>query len=371
VWKLDEGGIDVDLHLAGANANKLIAPGATQGTPVPLKVSDLFTAIPYENSLVVLSMNGPQLKEVLERAYRNYYYYKYVPGYGGYSYYTTCMLDIDAPNQIVYNDLSPALPNGNNVVDLIVGGVHVDFADTDRYYNVSTVNYLASGSCNFNDGGTTLWPLDQVVADTQYYVRDAVIDYIQDKITIGPTVDERLKFITDTAAPTITINTPVAGGQYLHSDSLTLSFSATDEPAGVKSVSATLDGATVANGQVIELWALRLGSTHTLVVDAADWAGHDASASATFEVIGTAASTQTVVNELLQEGEIDNGGIANSLLQKLANIEKKLEKGQVSAAISALKAFIKEVSAQSGKHISAEAAALLIADAEWLIQNPG
>ena len=36
--------------------------------------------MPYENSLVVLSMNGPQLKAVLERGYRNYYYYKYVPG---------------------------------------------------------------------------------------------------------------------------------------------------------------------------------------------------------------------------------------------------------------------------------------------------
>ena len=54
--------------------------------------------MPYENSLVVLSMNGPQLKAVLERAYRNYYYYKYVPGYGGYSYYTTCMIDTNAGN---------------------------------------------------------------------------------------------------------------------------------------------------------------------------------------------------------------------------------------------------------------------------------
>ncbi len=72
--------------------------------------------MPYENSLVVLEMNGPQLKAVLERAYRNYYYYKYVPGYGGYSYYTTCMLDTNFGNQITYNDLYPALPNGNNVV---------------------------------------------------------------------------------------------------------------------------------------------------------------------------------------------------------------------------------------------------------------
>jgi 2',3'-cyclic-nucleotide 2'-phosphodiesterase (5'-nucleotidase family) len=75
----------------------------------------MFSAMPYENSLVVMEMNGPQLKAVLERAYRNYYYYKYVPGYGGYSYYTTCMLDTNAGNQIVYRDTYPNLPDGNNV----------------------------------------------------------------------------------------------------------------------------------------------------------------------------------------------------------------------------------------------------------------
>ncbi len=46
------------------------------------------------------------------------------------------------------------------------------------YYNVGTVNYLAAGSCNFNNAGETIWPLDQIVADTQFYVRDSVIDYI-------------------------------------------------------------------------------------------------------------------------------------------------------------------------------------------------
>ncbi len=80
--------------------------------PVTLKVLDMFTLMPYENSIVVLKMNGPQLKAVLERAYRNYYY-KYVPRYGGYSYYTTCMLDIDSGGKILYRDTSPALPDGN------------------------------------------------------------------------------------------------------------------------------------------------------------------------------------------------------------------------------------------------------------------
>ena len=70
----------------------------------------MFTAMPYENSLLVLKMNGPQLKAVLERAYRNYYYYKYVPGYGGYSYYTTCMIDTDKGNVIKYATCTPRCP---------------------------------------------------------------------------------------------------------------------------------------------------------------------------------------------------------------------------------------------------------------------
>ena len=59
----------------------------------------------------------------------------------------------------------------------------MDFSDATKYYKVSTVNYLAAGSCNFNDGGVSLWPLNQIVHDTQYYVRDAVIDYITAKGT--------------------------------------------------------------------------------------------------------------------------------------------------------------------------------------------
>ena len=189
-------GIPVDLHLSGAMTNKAIASDATPASPVTLKISDLYSAMPYENSLVVISMNGPQIKSILERSYRNYYYYKYVAGYGGYSYYTTCMLDTDAAGRIVYDDRYPALPNGHNVVALSINGTPVDFEDASRFYNISTINYLAAGSCNFNDAGTTLWPLGQIVHDRQQYVLDAVIDYIGFKGTVSPAVEGRLTFTT-------------------------------------------------------------------------------------------------------------------------------------------------------------------------------
>ena len=195
VAELENNGIPVDFHLSGAMTNKLIATTATVTEPYTLTVSDMFSAMPYENSLLVLEMNGPQLKTVLERAYRNYYYYNYVPGYGGYSYYTTCMIDTNAGNQIVYDDTYPTLPNGNNVVSLNIGGNLVDFNDAATYYRVSTVNYLAAGSCNFNDGGVSLWPLDQIAADTQYYVRDAVINYITDQGVVSPAIEGRLQFV--------------------------------------------------------------------------------------------------------------------------------------------------------------------------------
>jgi len=187
-------GIPVDFHLSGAMTNKLIAAGATPASPVTLKISDMFGAMPYENSLLVISMNGPQLKAVLERAYRNYYYYKYVPGYGGYSRYTTCMLDTNAGGEITYNDLYPALPNGDNVVALKINGARIDFSNASTYYNVSTVNYLAAGSCNFNNSGVSLWPLNQIVQDTQYYVRDAVIDYVTHMGTVSPAIEGRIKY---------------------------------------------------------------------------------------------------------------------------------------------------------------------------------
>jgi 2',3'-cyclic-nucleotide 2'-phosphodiesterase (5'-nucleotidase family) len=251
VYELEtKNSIPVDFHLSGAMTNRAVATSGPY--PVTLKVSDMFTLMPYENSLVVMEMNGPQLKAVLERAYRNYYYYKYVSGYGGYSYYTTCMLDINAGGKITYNDLYPAAydPAKQYVVSLKFGDTEVDFDDASTYYRVSTVNYLAAGSCNFNNGGVSLWPLSQIVNDTQYYVRDAVIDYIKAQTApIIPAIEDRLNFINDTSAPTITIFAPTATS-YLHSDFLTLDILAEDVgPAGLKDVWADLDGVPVMNGQ--------------------------------------------------------------------------------------------------------------------------
>jgi hypothetical protein len=102
VFELTQDGIDVDFHLSGAMSNRVVAVGATPASPVTLTVDDMYTLMPYENSLLVMSMNGPQIKEVLERGYRNWWWYNQGWPWGDYSHYTTCMLTTDAGNVITY-----------------------------------------------------------------------------------------------------------------------------------------------------------------------------------------------------------------------------------------------------------------------------
>jgi hypothetical protein len=256
---------------------------------------------------------------------------------------------------------------------LIINGKPVDFNDASKYYNVSTVNYLAAGSCNFNDNGVSLWPLNQIVHDTQYYVRDATIDYITYKGTVSPAIEGRLLF-GDTTAPVVTINAPVAQA-YLHPNFLTLDFSAVDgpdgttpsfaAPSGVKSVTADLDGKAVKSGDVIDLYTLSLGD-HTLTVVAKDFYDNTATKSVTFSVTAKVQSLMTSVDRFYSEGQINAVDVYQSLMDQLTAAAKSKK---IDTTTNILNAFINLVQAQSGKHITADAADLLIADAQWVIAH--
>jgi soluble cytochrome b562 len=139
--------------------------------------------------------------------------------------------------------------------------------------------------------------------------------------------------------------------------------------AGLKAIWATLDGVPVTNGQVIDLYTLSLGN-HTLTVYAIDKAYNQSGKSATFSVTATVQSMVASVNRFFSEGKIDNAGIRSSLLDKLNTAQTYLNKGNLTAAKSALQTFINAVKAQSGKHITKQAADLLIADAQWVIAHP-
>jgi len=69
------------------------------------------------------------------------------------------------------------------------------------------------------------------------------------------------------------------------------------------------------------------------------------------------------------DGEIDNQGIVTSLLAELNAAQKLIDDGKIDQAKNILEAFINEVEAQSGRHITLEAADILIESAEYILSH--
>jgi FIMAH domain-containing protein/beta-propeller repeat-containing protein len=167
----------------------------------------------------------------------------------------------------------------------------------------------------------------------------------------------------DSAAPTITITSP-AGGDYLHSNVLHLSFAAVDGVSGLAggSPSATFDGSPVPNGQDIQLLDVSLGS-HALIVSASDSAGNATTQTIAIRVTATIDSLIGAVNVFAARGQI-TARIARNLLSKLSDAKTALQGGKVAAARSKLLDFRSDVVSHNGTEIAADAARVLITDVD-------
>jgi hypothetical protein len=220
-------------------------------------------------------------------------------------------------------------------------------------------------------------------ADSQNEVVATPIDELSGPVSAEDNSDSQvfpiyghldLEWSQEKFPPNITITQPTAT-TYVHSDKITLNYSATDTGCGVGSVTATMDGAptlrdgqTLDNGQTIHLTELTLGD-HTFTVSAGDNVGGTNSVSVTFSIIVTAESIKDDVNEFLAAGLIKNGGEANSLLAKLDAAAAARSRGQCNVAANHYQSFINELQAQSGNGVDANAAAIMIGDAQYLITH--
>jgi hypothetical protein len=173
--------------------------------------------------------------------------------------------------------------------------------------------------------------------------------------------------VVDTVPPLLTIVAPQAR-DYVHSDVLTISFSAADLASGLAAgmPAALLDGKAVPNGQSISLLTLALG-THSLVESATDMAGNSRSQTVTFRVIATLDSLIASVNVFAAQKRIDDPAVVKRLLGKLADAKQAMERGNKATAIARLQDFIDQVKTQNGRHITPDAAQILIADALYVI----
>jgi hypothetical protein len=184
------------------------------------------------------------------------------------------------------------------------------------------------------------------------------------------------KMILDNTPPVISIAQPQATS-YPHSAVLTLDYSVDDGTgSGVQSFTPLIDNSTtlrdgtgLQSGQAINLLTeLTLGQ-HTFAINAVDNVGNAGSSSVTFTIIVTADSIKGDINQFLAMGAIRNTGLANSLLAELNSAAKARTRGNCNGAANIYRAFVNELQAQSGKGVSAQAAAIMIADAQYLIAH--
>jgi len=103
------------------------------------------------------------------------------------------------------------------------------------------------------------------------------------------------------------------------------------------------------------------------VLTASDVAGNSRSQTVTFTVAATIDSLISSVNVLARQKKIDDSNTVKSLLAKLNDAKQAAQRGSKTAAINKLQEFIDLVGAQSGQHITVEAAQILVADAQYVI----
>src|SRR5262249_55174596 len=181
--------------------------------------------------------------------------------------------------------------------------------------------------------------------------------------------------VLDNTAPIITIVQPAAT-EYPHSAVVTLDYSASDGAgSGVATTTASLDGSTTLNGHGLPsgqavnlLFELALGP-HSFTVESADHVNNDAVKSVSFTIVVTPESIKEDVNLFAAAGKIKDPGLPSALLSKLDAAADARARGKCAQAASLYDAFIKLLQAQSGSGVDATAAAIMIADAEFLIAN--
>jgi len=104
----------------------------------------------------------------------------------------------------------------------------------------------------------------------------------------------------DTVPPVILIASPAENSQFLHSQTLNISYTATDDFSGLATTTITIDGQIVAT-TTVDLFDYSLGM-HNLTIIAIDQAGNQTLKQVNFEIIANIDSTISDINEIYERG---------------------------------------------------------------------
>ncbi len=243
------------------------------------------------------------------------------------------------------SDLQPPTTTDNAPSGWVNQDVNVTLSASDNESGVANTYYTVDDSAE--QTGTTVVLSEEGVHKLVYWSVDKAGN-VEQAHTVSVSIDKK--------APSIVVTVPGDNSIYEGSGDLTPQIKLTDNLSGVDTSKTTvkLDSHSYQIGTTIPLYTLPLGQ-HTLVVSSSDLAGNQVSKTVQFTTATSIDSLKALVKRFVDTKWIDNAGIADSLQDKLANND--------------LKSFVSEVKAQSGKHISSEAATYLLRDAQYVLSQ--
>lgn len=137
--------------------------------PGPITLGAIYSAIPFDNTLVKLEVKGSDLLAALERGVS-----AYPKEAGSFLHVSGLSFEFD-----------PAKPAGQRVVGATVGGRPLD---RDAVYTVATNDFMAAGG-----DGYDMFKSAKKLADTGIFLRDAAAQYITGIGKVAASVEGRIK----------------------------------------------------------------------------------------------------------------------------------------------------------------------------------
>lgn len=181
-------------------------------------------------------------------------------------------------------------------------------------------------------------------------------------------VDDVTVTVEDTTGPALAVASPLAI-QYPHSAFLTIDWAATDVCTGVAQQAATLDGAAVNDGQVIDVLLKLQPGLHTFALAAKDPVDNQSTTSVQFEVVVTPDSLVDATERFAADGLIKDPGTSTALTQKARVAGTAWNVGSCDKAAQHYDKFIDFVAKHTNKKITPAAAAILTSDALYLVTH--
>lgn len=200
--------------------------------------------------------------------------------------------------------------------------------------------------------------------DGRYAVRTAASD------PCGTEVAHDLQVFVDNTPPVVTWTSPVPDATYDTDDVTTISYGVADDGSGVASHSVTFDGATAADGQVLDMFFLMPG-LHTVAVTATDQLGNRGETLSVFRLRATSVSLRNNLDRAWSMGLITNNGTYYGLRASLDAAVASHDAGRHLDEVKQLQAFVNQLTSKTLKGFDGPTALRFIAWADDLIASGG